>query len=412
MLNRLIATLALLGYLAFGAPVLSQNLQALARLETSLSRVSSRASGDIDITLKLTQAVPYRVFILTEPNRLVMDFREVDFSGVKAKKLIATKMVTDMRVGIFQPGWSRMVLELLKPMQVFQASMKTDATNGDALIRIRLTPGNDSGAVKKGTAAGNQSAIWSVPSQPSDFKPKTRPNGDRKFVIALDPGHGGIDPGAHYQSYFEADLMLKLARELKEALILSGRFEAFLTRKEDKFMSLQSRITTARNNGADVFISLHADALSEGTATGTTVYTLSDKASDNAAQELVASHNRADLLAGVDLSTQDDVVASVLMDMARLETMPRSEKLADAVVKGIAEAIGKIRARPRLSAGFSVLKAPDMPSILIEFGFMSNPKDLSNLANPNWRQKAIRGLVNALDLWSFEDSAQARLLRQ
>ncbi|MFT5160270.1 MAG: N-acetylmuramoyl-L-alanine amidase [Paracoccaceae bacterium] len=124
------------------------------------------------------------------------------------------------------------------------------------------------------------------------------------------------------------------------------------------------------------------------------------------------SHQRSDLLAGVDLRDQDDLIASILMDMVRLETMPRSEALADAIVVGIADAIGKIRSRPRLSAGFSVLKAPDIPSVLIEFGFMSNPKDLANLANAEWRAKAIRGLKQALDDWSIKDAAQARLLRQ
>lgn len=206
--------------------------------------------------------------------------------------------------------------------------------------------------------------------------------------------------------------MLKLAREMKEALIVSGRYEVFLTREEDVFLSLQGRITKARIGGADVFLSLHADALAQGTASGTTVYTLSDLASDAAAQNLAESHERSDLLAGVDLGEQDDLVATILMDLARIETMPRSEKLADAIVLGIADAVGKIRSRPRLSAGFSVLKAPDIPSVLVEFGFMSNPKDLANLANPAWRTRAIHGILNALDRWSLQDAAEARLLRQ
>jgi len=140
---------------------------------------------------------------------------------------------------------------------------------------------------------------------------QSRTNRDRKIVIALDPGHGGIDPGAQYQGFNEADLMLQLARELKEKLILTGRYKVFLTREEDYFLSLEGRVSEARANWADVFLSLHADALSEGRATGTTIYTLSDKASDRAAETLAANHDRGDLLAGVDLSHQDDVVASI-----------------------------------------------------------------------------------------------------
>ena len=241
---------------------------------------------------------------------------------------------------------------------------------------------------------------------------KTRPAGDRKIVVVLDPGHGGIDPGARYQGYEEAALMLSLARELKEKLILSGRYEVHLTRDEDVFLSLQGRVSAARAAAADIFISLHADALAVGNASGATVYTLSEHASDLAAAALAEGHDRADLLAGVDLGEQDDLVATVLMDMARIETMPRSEKLADAIVQGIAESVGKIRSRPRLSAGFSVLKAPDIPSVLIEFGFMSNAVDLANLKTAKWRAQVIDGLLQAIDTWARNDAAEARLLRQ
>jgi len=185
-----------------------------------------------------------------------------------------------------------------------------------------------------------------------------------------------------------------------------------LTRDRDMFLSLQGRITRARAAGADAFISLHADALARGTASGTTVYTLSRVASDQASALLAASHDRNDLLAGVDLKQQDDLVASVLMDMARVETGPRSEKLADAIVKGVARAVGRMRVRPRLSAGFSVLKAPDIPSVLVEFGFMSNPRDLALLTSRKWRARMIDGLVAGLESWVLQDAAEARLLRR
>jgi len=388
----------------------SQGLQALARLELAHSSIRGRASGDVDIELKLTQAVPFRVFTLDKPARLVLDFREVNFNGARAEKLIHTDLITQMRLGLFRPGWSRMVLALKRPMKVFEAAMQTDETHGDALVKIRLTP---QGPVEFAAAVGpGKTDSWALPKPAVVSMAKHRPLGGRKVVVVLDPGHGGIDPGARYQRQNEADLMLTLAREIKEKLVLTGRYDVKLTRKENIFMSLEGRVSEARRDGADVFISLHADALAEGTATGTTVYTLSKVASNRAAAALAASHERSDLLAGVDLAAQDDVIASVLMDMARVETTPRSEKLAAAIVAGIAESVGKIRSRPRLSAGFSVLKAPDIPSVLVEFGFMSNPSDLQNLSNPKWRAQVIAGLTKALDRWSVDDAAQAKLLRK
>ena len=390
--------------------VSAQTLQALARLEIGRSSIKGRVSGDVDITLKLTQAVPYRVFTLDQPARLVMDFREVNFNDATMDKLVSTDLITDMRQGLFRPGWSRMVLTLRRPMRVFRAAMETDPNDGDAKILIRLTPQDpDAFAAAAGARPDD---VWALPSAVDEGRPKTRPNGDRRIVVALDPGHGGVDPGAQYQGYNEADLMLLLAREMKQSLILTGRYQVFLTRNEDVFLSLEGRVSAARAGGADVFISLHADALAEGNASGMTIYTLSDQASDKAAETLAANHDRGDLLAGVDLSRQDDLIASILMDMAQVETMPRSEDLADELVTGIAGAVGRIRSRPRLSAGFSVLKAPDIPSVLIEFGFMSNRADLANLATEGWRAKVIAGLISALDGWSLRDAAESKLLRQ
>lgn len=388
----------------------AQQLSALARLDSSRSGITQRASGDIDIALKLTQAVPYRIFTLDQPPRLVMDFREVNWSGATSDDLLHTDLVRALRFGVFRPGWSRMVLMLVRPMAVHRVAMITDPNDGDALIEARLT------AVDPEVFAANSGEIaddaWALPEPFVGSAAKTRQNGERRVIVALDPGHGGFDPGAQYSEIDEANLMLQFARELKEKLILSSRYEVILTRDEDVFLSLAGRVSKARAAGADVFLSLHADALTNGRASGTTVYTLSEEASDEAAATLAANHDRNDLLAGVALDVQDDVVAGVLMDMARIETAPRSEKLAEKMVLGIGAAVGKLRSRPHLRAGFSVLKAPDIPSVLVELGFMSNSFDLNNLATSAWRNKVANGILSALDEWSIEDAASAGLLRQ
>jgi N-acetylmuramoyl-L-alanine amidase len=158
-----------------------------------------------------------------------------------------------------------------------------------------------------------------------------------------------------------------------------------MTREEDVFVPLETRSSIARAAGAHVFISLHADALEEGQAVGATIYTLSDDASDEAAQALAERHDRDDLLAGIDLSAQDDLVATVLMDMARTETAPRIDRLALALELAIKAANLKMHRHPRQQAGFSVLKSPDIPSVLIELGFLSSDRDLARLRDPDWR---------------------------
>ncbi len=202
------------------------------------------------------------------------------------------------------------------------------------------------------------------------------------------------------------------ARELRDGLRRAGGFEVVLTRDDDVFVPLEARQSIARTAGADVFISLHADALAEGRASGATIYTLSETASDIASEKLAERHDRADLLAGVDLSDQDDVVAGVLMDLARTETAPRSDRLADALVAGLDQSIGNLHKRPRLEASFSVLKAADIPAVLIELGFMSSERDLDNLRDADWRARAAAGVRDALRAWVVADAAEASLLRQ
>ena len=238
------------------------------------------------------------------------------------------------------------------------------------------------------------------------------PSGTDLIMVALDPGHGGVDPGALRDGTDEADLMLIFALELREVLLRTGQFDAVLTREGDWFVSLPERVTIARSAGADVFLSLHADALAEGRARGATVYTLSDTASDAASAALAEAHDRADLLAGVDLAGNDDEVAGVLIDLARLETAPRSGALADQLVAGLTAAGATLYNQPRLEAGFSVLKAADIPSVLLELGYLSDSGDLENLQNADWRARVQEGIRDAMLAWAREDAAISALLRR
>lgn len=390
--------------------VMAQDLRALARVDVDQSSLADLSYRELEVTLQLSQSVPYRIFSLSKPDRIVFDFKEVDWAGFSAEKTLKTQKVKTLRFGAFQAGWSRMVIELNEPLILDNAEMRVDQGKGTAVLVARF---NLASPEEFEAQTGSRvNAGWDLPEPLDVIAPKKRQIGDRPLIVVLDPGHGGIDSGARKSGSLEKNLVLKFAKELKESLILSGRYKAYLTRNDDEFVSLPARISRARALGADVFISLHADALESGWATGTTVYSQSDEASNEASAYLAAHQNRTDLLAGVDLTHQSDAVAGVLMEMAQIETQSRSDLLAEMVVSGVAQSIGRLRKRPHLYAGFSVLKAPDIPSVLVELGFMSNESDLQNLMTAKWRDQVIRGIILALDTWSVEDAAQAQLLRQ
>ncbi|MCX7288495.1 MAG: N-acetylmuramoyl-L-alanine amidase [Rhodobacterales bacterium] len=374
----------------------AQDLSALARLDAGASTFAGSGAG-LKLDLALSQPVPWRVRFLDAPPRLVIDTREVDWTGVSGLTLPET--VVAVRAGTFRPGWSRLVVELAAPLAVTVAEMTT-ATGG---ARIRLTLDPTDPARFAAEALRPDLPEWAVPD-PAQI-PAPLPKGTGPVTIVLDPGHGGIDPGAERDGQSEAALMLTFARELKELLVRDGRFSVVLTRDEDVFVPLEARTSIARDAEADLFLSLHADALAEGEAQGATVYTLSDKASDAASAALAERHDRDDLLAGVDLSDQDDVVAEVLMDMARTDTMPRTDRLADAVVRAIKAAEIRMHRHPRQTGGFSVLKTPDIPSVLLELGFLSSAGDFSRLTDPKWRAKMAEAIHAALIDWAGDDAA-------
>jgi N-acetylmuramoyl-L-alanine amidase len=373
----------------------AQDLSALARLDAPASSITSEGD-ELVIDFALSQPVPWRVRVLDGPPRLVLDLREVDWRGIKTIK-VPKAMILTARAGAVRPGWSRLVVELAQPMLVAVAEMQTPAEA--ARVVLRLEPASAEAFAK--AAALPDPAGWQLPAAAEI--PRKNPQGQGPLVVVLDPGHGGIDPGAERDGHNEATLMLTFARELKEILLRDGRFEVVLTREEDVFVPLETRISIARAAGADVFLSLHADALAEGEATGTTLYTLSEEASNVAAAALAERHSRDDLLSGVDLSQQDDQVAAVLMDMARTSTEPRTDRLADALAVSIKGAGIKMHRHPRQFAGFSVLKSPDIPSILVELGFLSSSQDLARLLDASWRQKMALALRDGLVGWRDED---------
>lgn len=384
---------------------LAQEFSALARLLPDENGFTDQGRDTV-LDLNLSQGVPYRVFTLDNPARLVVDFQEVDWGGARGADLDQSDRIAKVQVGTYVPGWSRLVAELSAPMIVGAAQL-TLTDDSRAHLGVTLTA-SEAAAFAAQTGAPYD-ARWDLP-EPNLSAPPA-PASD-KLLVVLDPGHGGVDPGAETETVTEKFLMLTFARELREVLVRDGRFDVALTRTEDYFVSLERRIALAHQAGADAFLSLHADSLAEGLAHGATVHVLSREASDIASAKLAERQDRADLLSGIDLSDTDDEVTGILLDLARQETQPRTDLLARALVEGMAQTGGPMNRRPLRSASFSVLKAADIPSVLIEIGFISSPRDLVNLQNPEWRARMAKGIRNGLLAWAQADAAMRPLVRQ
>ena len=406
-MSRIFYAIALIWALCGAA--FAQNFSALARVLPEQSQITDLGRAGVRVELGLSQGVPYRIFTLRDPYRMVLDFQEVDWAGLDRDAFLQSRRISDVKYGAYVPGWSRMVLELGAPLAVETADLRIDAATGGAMLTLNLM-GTDFDSFAASAGAPQQPG-WDLP-EPS-VAPAV-PGQDRasRLRVMLDPGHGGIDPGAEVDGTNEKTLMLTFARELREALLRSGQYEVVLTRVDDHFVSLERRIALAHRAGADVFLSLHADSLSEGRAHGATLYTLSQEASDVASQKLAERHDRGDLLAGVDLSGSDDQVADILLDMARRETRPRTNALARSLADGMAQQGGPMNSKPIRSASFSVLKAADIPSVLIELGFLSSPRDLKNIRTPEWRAGMAQGILNGLERWRQDDLVKRALIGQ
>ncbi|MEM7641501.1 MAG: N-acetylmuramoyl-L-alanine amidase [Pseudomonadota bacterium] len=381
--------------LLLALPAQAQDFVARAVPGAAEMEVSRR--GAVELEIPISQPVPWRVFTLSDPPRLVLDTSEVDWSALAPG--FAPEGV-EIRSGRVAPGWTRLVLVLEDPVTIERAWLAT----ADPAIRVEAAPGQgpDGPLVQQG---------WDIPEVAADVATRPRQTGDRPLVVALDPGHGGVDPGAERQGVTEAEMMLRFARELAEVLRREGHRVVF-TRETDEFVALRGRPAIARAAGADLMISLHADAVAGGGADGATVYTLTDAPADELSAELAQRQGTADLLLGVDLPESGDEIAQVLIELARAETAPRSEALAASLVEQIGAAGIDLHKRPRLGANFTVLKAPDIPTVLLELGFMSSGADLANLLSPDWRARMATAILRGVESWAISDAADALRLRR
>lgn len=389
---------------------LAQENNTLAQIDADRSIFFDLSDTEIEIKLYMSKPVPYRIFALNTPERIVFDFKGIDLAAFSYDQVLKTQKIHSIRRGTYKKDWARMVIRLKAPMVVKDADMRIASDTGGGVFSVKFIDAKPD--VFTAQPVLRKTAAWDLPVPANISYAQPPKNGERPIVIVLDPGHGGVDSGARRQGYQEKNLVLKFAEEFRDVLNVTQRYKVHLTREDDSFVSLPERLSRARTAGADVFISLHADALETGWATGTTVYSLSELESQRASNAFVLRQDRSNLISGVNLNGHSDDIAAVLMGMARSETNILSAHFAENVVTNLAQSAGNPRKKPHLKAGFAVLKAPDIPSVLIELGFMSSSRDLENLLSPDWRMSVMNGLVSALDQWLLETAENTQILRR
>ena len=399
-------------------------------------------AGKVRFVADISYAVSYNVYVLPDPYRVIIDLPEVNFQIPPSDGAAHAGFIQGFRYGLVDAGKSRIVLDANAPVLITKsfvmrargdqpARIVVDLVSTDAQAFARVHRADEqrlAGAMEElPPISANTADVPEAAQNPivdllahASSVPLLRPKpqldtGSQKqqaqtdpvaqpvarHVIVIDPGHGGIDPGTiSPDGVDEKDVVLAFAKVLKQKFEADPRFKVVMSRGDDHFVTLRDRVKFARDHNAELFISLHADAVrwpyrNDSSARGATVYTLSDKASDSEAEALAQKENRADVIAGVDLGAQNDEVTGILIDLAQRDTKNRSVYFAKSLVDRLR---GKIvlHSRPLRAAGFQVLKAPDVPSVLVELGYLSNRRDEQLLTSQAWREKTAAAMYEAM----------------
>jgi N-acetylmuramoyl-L-alanine amidase len=369
--------------------------EAPAQKAEKLEAREARVVGDEARTrfiMDLSGPAAVSVFMLDAPYRVVVDLPEMHFelpagTGKQGKGLISA-----FRYGLISAGKSRIVLDATGPVAVDKAFVLPAEKDQPARVVVDLVRSNREAFVETFSASRERANE----AGKAEAAPGPAPN-DGKLRIVLDPGHGGIDSGAIAKSgALEKHIVLAFAKQLKEKLDANPRYEVSLTRTGDSFLSLRGRVQLARQNHADLFVSIHADSFSSGDIRGATVYTLSEKASEQMAASIAESENKSDILAGVEVPEDTDEVSDILIELAQRETKNFAVVFARNLIKELKPSVPLFK-RPHQQAGFMVLRAPDVPSALVELGYLSNAEDAKQLTSPEWRQKTAVAISRAID---------------
>lgn len=397
--TRIVSALLLALCLAFPAQAADDG-NAFATAE------DARLAGDEQRTrfvVDLDRHLDFRVFSLADPYRVVIDLPETDFAFPDDPGKDGRGLVTAYRYGLFAPGKSRIVLDTEGPVKVDKAfalepqdgqpaRLVLDLVSTDRESMLAEVALSESRNSRRRSAPGPDDGVDAVP--PGEAK-----NADGEVVVVIDPGHGGIDSGAVSRSGTrEKDVVLAFSERLRELLQDTGRYEIHMTRDKDIFIPLADRVNFGREKGASLFISIHADSVAQKGVSGATVYTLSERASDALAAQLAERENRSDAIAGVELSIEADGVADILLDLVRRETKNYSVFFARTLVDKLSGSVDMVK-NPHRYAGFRVLKAHDVPSVLVELGYLTNSSDEKRLTDEEWQDGVAERIVESVNTY-------------
>jgi N-acetylmuramoyl-L-alanine amidase len=364
-----------------------------------------RFAGDDKRTrfiLDLDKSVQLRAFALADPYRVVVDLPQTTFRLGADVGSTGRGLIKAFRYGLVMPGGSRIVFDLTGPVRI-QKAYVLDAANGQPARLIVDLEAVDRTTFVQSLAAESRPKLRpaiepaSAVADATDTA-KLAPAADSRPVVVIDPGHGGIDNGTQAGDETEKNLVLGFSLALRDRIEKSGKYRVVMTRTDDTFIPLGERVRMARTQSAALFVSIHADALprGEGDAQGATIYTLSDHASDVEAERLAEAENRADAIAGVNLTEEPTDVADILIDLAQRETRAFSNRFARLLMHEMKGSV-RMHKHPLKSAGFKVLKAPDVPSVLVELGYVSNKADLAQLVSEDWRARTVGTVAQAVE---------------
>ncbi|MGL4488050.1 MAG: N-acetylmuramoyl-L-alanine amidase [Rhizobiaceae bacterium] len=384
-------------YVAYIALTLFSVVFAQAASQPELMASALRITGDINetrIEIEFDKVPQIEARLLSSPNRLVLDMPQALIAVGNAAPP-AQSLVGSFRSGLMQEGRSRIVMSLKKPISYEAPTISPSADGRSQIFSINIKQSSDAEFAKfiqdqllttSSTAGGKKDRI--VQGNSNQAKP---------FTLVIDPGHGGIDGGATGErGLIEKAVTLQFAKELQTELERTSQIKVFLTRTDDRFIALDERVKIARQLSADLFISIHADTIGDNSLRGATVYTLSEKASDEVSRKVAQQENLSDAIGGVEVEVEDKTVADILIDLTRRETNQHSVGFARSAVEALQKKTILIH-NPHRSAGFRVLRAADIPSVLVELGYLSNVEDEKQIKDPVWRQGIVVELARAIE---------------
>lgn len=397
--------LRILGPMMLLCLAVSSISQSLFAQDVSISGLRFGKNGETTrFVLDLSSAVKPRIFLLSSPSRVVIDLPEVNWAVKNEAKALGA--VAGYRHGLFSSDTYRIVLDLKQEAVVSKAfSLPARSGYTDRYV-VDLRPANKrefSSAVAASRLERSRITTAEAPAAP---RPAPRST-DRRIVV-VDAGHGGVDPGTLGRfGANEKILTLQISREIKKELEATGRYKVYLTRDKDVYIPHRKRFGLAREVGADLFISVHVDAIANPKVQGGTVYTLNETASDKEAARLAAKENKSDILAGVDLGETNNEVSSILIDLAQRETMNSSAEFAEILVPAMREEV-RMHKKGHRFANLLVLKSPDVPSILLETGYQTNKSDARMLNSAAGQRRIAKAIRKASDRYFETLVAQGR----